>query len=74
MAVFTTHKQKKDIKLTFDSGMLYVEWRGGKAQAFPLAWLPKLLNATDEEKNDWSLTPTGIRFNQLDEEITVTGP
>jgi hypothetical protein len=73
MAIFTTRKQKKDIRLTFDAGMLYVEWAGGKPQAFPLAWLPKLLNATDEDRADWTLTPTGIHWNKLNEDITVTG-
>ncbi len=73
MPTFTTRKQKQDIKLTFDAGMLYVEWAGGKPQAFPLTWLPKLLNATDEERADWTLTPTGIHWNKLNEDITVSG-
>jgi len=73
MAVFTSRKQKKDIKVTFQNGMLYVELDGGKQQAFPLAWFPKLLNANDVERNDWVLTATGIRWNQLSEEIAITG-
>jgi hypothetical protein len=73
MAIFISRKQKKDIKLTFDNGMLYVEWEGGKPQAFPLAWLPKLQNASNEDRADWTLTSTGIRWNKLDETITVAG-
>jgi hypothetical protein len=73
MAIFTSRKQKQDIKVTFNNGMLYVEIDGGKQQAFPLAWFPKLQNAADEDRNDWDLTPTGIRWNKLNEEIAITG-
>ena len=73
MAIFTSRKQKKDIKVTFQTGMLFVEIDGGKQQAFPLAWMPKLANASEEDKADWDLTPTGIRWNKLNEEVTITG-
>ncbi|EHQ29971.1 DUF2442 domain-containing protein [Mucilaginibacter paludis] len=73
MAIFTSRKQKKDIKVTFQNGMLYVEIDGGKQQAFPLAWFPKLQNAGDDDRNDWILTANGIRWNKLNEEITITG-
>lgn len=73
MPIFTSRKQKKDIKLAFQSGMLTVEIDGGKQQNFPLAWLPKLQNANAEEREDWILTATGIRWEKLNEEITLTG-
>ncbi len=73
MAIFTSRKQKKDIKVTFGNGTLFVEIDGGKQQAFPLAWLPKLQNASQEDQADWELTPTGIRWIKLNEEVTVTG-
>lgn len=53
--------------------MLHVEVDGGKPQAFPLAWYPKLQNASEKDRSDWNLTPTGIRWNKLNEEVTVTG-
>lgn len=65
MALFTSRKQQKDIKVTFSNGLLHVE-KEGKVQAYPLDWYPKLQNATEEEQADWTLTNTGIRFNKLD--------
>lgn len=73
MAIFTSRKQKKDIKLTFTGDMLYIGWDGGKTQVFPLAWFPKLQQATDEDRNDWTLTADGIHWNKLDETITLAG-
>jgi len=71
MALFTTRKQEKKVKVTFAKGLLFVERENGKQQAFPLEWYPKLLEATDEELEDWEQTSTGIRFNQLDTEIPL---
>jgi len=73
MAIFTSRKQKKDIKVTFGKEILYVEVDGGKQQAFPLAWFPALQNASDEDKQDWTLTANGIHWNKLNIDIALTG-
>jgi hypothetical protein len=66
MGVFTSRKQGKQVKVTFDKGLLFVEHEDGKQQAFPLEWYPALQNATEDQLADWSHTPQGIHFNQLD--------
>jgi hypothetical protein len=73
MAIFTSRKQKKDIKVTFTKETLYVEIDGGKQQAFPLAWLPALQNASDKDKQDWTLTANGIHWNKLNIDIALSG-
>jgi len=73
MAIFTSRKQKKDIKVTFAKETLYVEIDGGKQQAFPLAWFPALQNASDEDKQDWTLTANGIHWNKLNIDIALSG-
>jgi hypothetical protein len=65
MPLFTSRKQEKKVKVTFSNGLLFVEKENGKQQAFPLEWFPQLLNATDEEREDWSQTDKGIHFNKL---------
>jgi len=72
MPLFNTRKQEKKVKVTFSNGLLFVEHEGGKQQAFPLEWFPQLLNATDEEREDWTQTSTGIRFNKLGLDITTS--
>ena len=71
MPMFTSRKQGKKVKVTFADGLLFVENEIGKQQVFPLEWFPKLANATDEERADWVQTDKGIRFNQLDVEVSL---
>jgi len=71
MALFTSRKQEKKVKVTFGNGLLFVEKADGKQQAFPLEWFPKLQNATEEELEDWEQTGSGIRFNKLDTDIPL---
>jgi hypothetical protein len=71
MPLFNTRKQSKKVKVTFSNGLLFVEPEGGKQQAFPLEWFPKLQNATDEEREDWTQTANGIHFNKLDVDVSI---
>jgi len=71
MPLFTTRKQEKKVKITFNDTLLVVEADDGKQQVFPLAWFPKLLNATDEEREDWVQTAKGIHFNKLDLDVSL---
>lgn len=71
MPLFTSRKQGKKVKVTFSNGLLLVEKEDGKSEAFPLEFFPKLLNATDEQREDWTQTDKGIHFNQLDIDVDV---
>jgi len=70
MPLFTSRKQEKKVKVTFANGLLLLEKENGKQQAFPLEFFPKLMNATDEEREDWTQTDKGIHFNQLDLDVS----
>ena len=71
MPLFTSRKQEKKVKVTFSNGLLFVEKEGGKQQAFPLEFFPKLMNATEEERGDWTQTDKGIHFNKLDLDVSL---
>jgi hypothetical protein len=70
MPLFTSRRREKKVKVTFSNGLLFVEKSDGKQQAFPLEWFPKLLVATEEERNDWVQTDKGLHFNQLDTDVS----
>ncbi len=72
MPLFSSRKEEKKIKVTFANGLLFVEKADGKQQAFPLEWFPKLMNATDEQREDWKQTDKGIHFNQLDVDVATS--
>ena len=71
MPLLNTRKNDKKVKVTFSDGLLFVEKDGGKQQAFPLEWFPKLMNASDEEREDWTQTDRGVHFNTLDVDVLL---
>lgn len=75
MAIFSSRKDKRNLEVHFQSDMLYVRLPNGKEQAFPLAWFPKLQQASTEEKADWSVSEDGntIRWAILNEEVDIRG-
>jgi len=71
MPLFTSRKQEKKVKVTFSNGLLFVEREGDRQQVFPLEFFPKLMNGTEEERNDWKQTDRGIHFNKLDLDVNI---
>ncbi|MCJ8212021.1 DUF2442 domain-containing protein [Mucilaginibacter sp. RS28] len=72
MPLFTSRKQQQHLKVTFQNDMLLVEQAGGKQQVFPLAFFPKLKDASEEERNDWTATSGGIHWNKLDFNLSIS--
>lgn len=54
---------------------LQVELSDGRMIATPLAWYPRLLHASKEERGNWRLIGKGqgIHWSDLDEDISVKG-
>ena len=52
---------------------LSVELADGRAIAVPLAWYPRLANATVEERTNWRLIAVGrgIHWPAIDEDISI---
>ena len=52
---------------------LIVDLSDGRTVSVPLAWFPRLLHGTPEERNKWRLIGTGegIHWPDLDEDISV---
>ncbi|MDP2919669.1 MAG: DUF2442 domain-containing protein [Dehalococcoidia bacterium] len=52
---------------------LMVELNDGRMITVPLAWYPRLLHATPQERSNWRLIGIGqgIHWNDLDEDISV---
>jgi len=54
---------------------LIVDLSDGRTVSAPLAWYPRLMHGTTAERNDHQLIGDGlgIRWSQLDEDISVEG-
>jgi hypothetical protein len=61
------------LSVSFSDDQLSVTLNDGRTISAPLAWYPRLLKATAGELQDWRLLGdgAGIRWNQLDEDISV---
>lgn len=61
------------VTVTEDS--LQVELSDGRSISVPLAWYPKLIHATQEERDDWEFIGDGqgIRWPDLDEDLSIEG-
>lgn len=60
-----------DVRVGEDA--LAVELSDGRLVSAPLAWFPRLLHATPDERGDWRLLGEGegVHWPQLDEDISV---
>lgn len=57
----------------FDESTMWVELSDGRTMGVPLVWFPKLLNASERDRNDFELSKRGIHWDALDEDISVDG-
>lgn len=57
----------------FDENSMWVDLSDGRVIAVPLAWFPRLLQATAEQRAQVDLTPRGLHWDALDEDISVAG-
>jgi len=59
----------------FDAEHIHVCLSDGREISAPLEWFPRLLNATDEQRQQWELIGqgVGIHWEAIDEDISVAG-
>jgi hypothetical protein len=74
MSTFVTEVQgarAQQVVVTTDT--LSVDLTDGRTIAVPLAWYPRLVHGTPEERNHWRLLGQGegIHWPELDEDISV---
>jgi hypothetical protein len=58
-------------KVTDD--VLSVDLEDGRTISVPIVWYPRLVHATTRERNNFEISPFGIHWSDLDEDISVKG-
>jgi hypothetical protein len=60
-------------RVTFTADRMRVELQDGRELSVPLAWFPRLQNASTQEREQWRLIGDGegIHWEALDEDISV---
>lgn len=61
--------------VTITEDTLGVDLSDGRTISVPLAWFPRLVHATLEERNNWRLIGKGqgIHWEDIDEDISIEG-
>ena len=57
----------------FDEHTMWVDLTDGRTLRVPLAWFPRLLEASPAERNRFELSRNGLHWERLDEDISVAG-
>jgi len=57
--------------VTFDDDSMWVELADGRTLGVPLAWFPRLLRATREQRIACRISNRGLHWESLDEDISV---
>ena len=57
----------------FTDDTMSVDLDDGRTITVPLAWYPRLSHATVEQRLDYDLSPGGVHWEAIDEDISVEG-
>jgi hypothetical protein len=60
-------------RVTFDEDSMWVALSDGRTLGVPLAWFPRLLHATAAQREMVMLSPMGLHWDSLDEDISIAG-
>ena len=61
------------LSVRFDEYSFWVELEDGRTLGIPLAWFPRLLHGTPEQREAVELSRDGLHWEALDEDISIAG-
>ena len=60
-------------EVRFDEDSMWVTLEDGRTLGVPLAWFPRLLEATPEERQAVEMGAFGLHWAALDEDVSIAG-
>jgi len=57
----------------FDDAQMWVDLEDGRTLGIPLVWFPRLLHGTPAQREACFISPSGIHWDDLDEDISIAG-
>ena len=61
------------VSVSFTDDMMSTTLEDGRIITVPIAWYPRLLKATPEQRAKYELSPAGVHWDEIDEDISVEG-
>jgi hypothetical protein len=59
--------------IRFDEHTMWVDLSDGRTLGIPLAWFPRLLNATPAQRQKVEMSRVGLHWEDFDEDISIAG-
>jgi hypothetical protein len=60
-------------KVRFDPDSMWVELSDGRTLGVPLAWFPRLLHGTPEQREQVRISSRGLHWESLGEDVSIAG-
>jgi len=60
-------------RVHFDQDSMWVDLSDGRIIGVPLAWFPRLLRASEEQRGQVRISSRGLHWEALDEDISIAG-
>jgi hypothetical protein len=60
-------------KVDFDEDQMWVALDDGRTLGVPLAWFPRLLHGSPADRGKVWISPSGLHWDELDEDISIGG-
>lgn len=57
----------------FDDHIMWVDLTDGRTLGVPLAWFPRLLKATQPQREKVEISRVGLHWEDIDEDISISG-
>jgi hypothetical protein len=75
MGILATRADERVREVSFSEDSFTVELMDGRAITTPLAWFPRLLHASAEQRQNWEISGAGygIHWPDIDEDLSTEG-
>lgn len=75
MGITATRADERVRTVSFSDDTFTVELMDGRSITTPLAWFPRLLHATPEQRDNWTVAGGGygIHWPDIDEDLSTEG-
>jgi len=75
VSILALKADERVANVTFSPDSLSVALMDGRTISVPLAWYPKLLRATEEQRKNWKIAGGGygIHWPDVDEDLSTEG-
>lgn len=75
MAISASKADERVMQVRIDDERLSVDLMDGRTITVPLAWYPRLFNATPDQRGNWELAGggLGIHLPEIDEDLSTEG-